>query len=94
MRERIGTGFISAAMVKYPMEKQLGRCGLFSFTVLGYSPSLWRNQGRNLKHLLISQPQPREERNELTHAFSYSVLPLYTHSTETPGQGMVLPTVG
>lgn len=38
--------------------------GGWDFPIPAYSPSLQRNQGRNLNYLLIPQTQPREERYE------------------------------
>lgn len=53
-------GFFS--VIKYPeifcKDKEL-----IWYTVLGYSPSLWGRQGRELKQLVRSHPQSRAERD-------------------------------
>lgn len=64
---------------------------LFHFADLGYSSSLWRIQGRNFKHLVISHPPSRAESNEYMYAclpmLSSSSLPLL--SSGPLAQGMV-----
>lgn len=39
---------------------------MFQFTIPGYSPSLWKDQGRNLKQLVTSHT--RAEGNKHKHA--------------------------